>query len=111
MTDLISLLHAASGLIILTEAHRRFEAARLTCSGLTRRQRASQVLHVAAWLLLAFPATLAVFAPVITIAGPPICWRGLSVDMVTPPSTVDVLVLAGFAALVMRDWLERACTR
>ena len=111
MIDPISLLHAVSGLIILAEAHRRFEAARLTCSGLTRHQRASQVLHVAAWLLLSFPATIAVFAPITSIVGPSICWTGLSIDMVMPPSTVDVLVLSGFAVLVVRDWLERACTR
>ena len=108
MTDTISFVHAASGLIVLTEAHRRFEAAQLTSASLSRRQRALQALHVVAWLLLAFPAVVAVFAPLITIAGPPICWRGLSIDMVTPPSTVDVLVLGGFAVMVVRDWLENS---
>ena len=108
MTDLIPFIRATSGLIVLAEAHRRFDAARLTCAGLSRRQRVLQVLHIVAWLLLAFPAVVAVFAPIITIAGPPICWRGLSIDMVTPPSTVDVLVLGGFAVMVVRDWLEKS---
>jgi len=111
MTDMTPLLHATSGLIVLAEAHRRFDAARLTCASLSRRQRALQALHVVAWLLLAFPAVVAVFAPLISVAGPPICWRGLSIDMVTPPSTVDVLVLGGFAVMVVRDWLDSPCTR
>ena len=106
MTDLIAIIYAVSGLIVLAEAHRRFDAARLTCASLTRRQRVLQALHVVGWLLLAFLAVVAVFAPIVTIAGPPICWRGLSMDMVTPPSTVDVLVLGGFAVLVVRDWFD-----
>ena len=107
MTTLLSAVHAIAGLIILAEAHRRLEHARPAESGLTWGQRALQALCVVAWLLLAFAAVCAVVAPVLVIVGPPICWRGISLDMTGPPSISEVLVLAGFAGLVVRDWLER----
>ena len=106
MTNLVLFIHALSGLIVLAEAHRRFEAAQLTCASLTRRQRALQALHVVGWLLLAFPAVAAIFAPIISVAGPPICWNS-PVDVLAPPGAADVLVMAGFAVMIVRGWLDR----
>ena len=107
MTAIISIIHATAGLIVLAEAHRRLELAHPAISGLSRRQRGLQVLCVLAWMLLAFAAVCAVMAPVLVLAGPPVCWRGISLDMTNPPTISEVLVLTAFAGIIVRDWLER----
>lgn len=107
MTTLIYIIHIVSGLIVLAEALYQLESSRPTVSGLTWRKRADQALCAVAWILIAGGAGWAVAAPMMDVAGPPICWSGM-LFRIGQPETGEVFVLAGAAAIVLHWWALRA---
>lgn len=107
----MTMIYTVSGVIVLSEALRRLEYARLSRFRMLGRCRASQALGVAAWLALASVAACATFAPLLTVERGVICWSGWQLDIAAPPSISEVLALGGAAGVVLREWLERPMTR
>lgn len=102
----LEILHAISGLIVLSEALRCLERARPAGGGLDWRRRAAHAVAVLAWLTLAASAGFALFLPLLSALGPPICWAGLTIEF-GQPSWPSFLLLLGAAGVVLHGWLER----
>lgn len=101
---LLTTLHAIAGLIVLAEALNKMERCDPLKRGLTPRQRVVDGLKALAWLLLALGAAGALAAPVLLSLGIntlPTHWLRLE-----QPTLDQVLVLLGFAVLIVRTRLK-----
>lgn len=100
MNTVLQLLHVLAGLIVLAEALNKMERTDPLAPGLPARRRLVEWLKGIAWLLLGLGASGALAAPVLTSLGIhslPSHWLRLE-----RPTLAEVLVLAGFAVLIVR---------
>lgn len=100
MSTILQLLHCFAGLIVLAEALNKMERTDPLAPGLSWRQRCVDGLKALAWLLLGLGAGGAIAAPMLTALGIhdlPTYW--LRMDQ---PTLAEVLVLVGFAVLIVR---------
>lgn len=102
----MTIINAMAGLLVLAEALRCLEHASPVKAGMTRKQYGMQTLGVLAWLAIASSAAIAVAGPLLSVAGPPICWGGIAMAIGQEPTLAEVLVMVGAAGVVVRDWLE-----
>lgn len=97
---LLQVLHVLAGIVVLAEALNKMERTDPLAKGLTPRQRVVDGLKALAWLLLGLGAAGAPAVPVLRLLGIdhlPAAW--LHMDH---PTTDQVLVLVGFAVLIVR---------
>lgn len=101
MSGLLQVLHIVSGLIVLAEALNKLERCHPLTSGLSVRERWVDGLKAAAWFLLALGAGGAVAAPML-LAGGVQAQQAAELLRLERPTLAEVLVLAGFATLIVR---------
>ncbi|MCB4365396.1 hypothetical protein KIH07_16760 [Hydrogenophaga taeniospiralis] len=102
MSTTLQIVHALSTLVVLAEALNKLERAQPLACGLSPRERLVDALKAAAWLLLALGAAGSLAAPVLLALGLP---AGDAVGMLARlerPTLAEVLVLSGFATLIVR---------
>lgn len=92
--SILDLLHWLAALIVLAEGLNKLERVNLFCAGSTPRERCSDVLKVVAWMLLSLGSAGAVVGPFLPALGP------------FSPGLGEVLVMVGFATLVVRTRVE-----
>lgn len=100
MTTFVQFLHWAAGLIVLAEALNKLERTTPFAPGLTNHARLVDGLKAAAWTLLALGSAAAVFSPVLGELG--VHTRASQVVLHQSPSMAEVVVLMGFAVLIIR---------
>lgn len=97
MTNFLQILHWAAGLIVLAEALNKLERTTPFAQGMTNHDRLVDGLKAIAWTLLALGSAVAVFSPAFGV-------NALASQMVLhqSPSMAEVIVLMGFAVLIIR---------
>jgi hypothetical protein len=98
---ILQLLHVAAGLVVLAEALNKLERCDPLAPGLSRHQRVVDSLKAAAWALLALGAGGAVASPLL-LAGGVQAQQAAELLRLERPTLAEVLVLAGFAVLIIR---------
>lgn len=100
MESLLSILHWIAGFVVFAEALNKLERCAPLAKGLRPRERLTDALKALAWLMLAMGAAGALITPTMT-------FFHIEVEphrfLFHPkPSLDDVLILAGFATLIVR---------
>lgn len=98
---LLQILHIAAGLVVLAEALNKLERCHPLAPGLSPRDRLVDSLKAAAWFLLALGAGGAVAGPLL-LAGGVQAQQAAELLRLERPTLAEVLVLAGFATLIVR---------
>jgi uncharacterized iron-regulated membrane protein len=98
---LLQILHILAGLVVLAEALNKLERCHPLASGLSARERWVDAHKAAAWFLLALGAGGAVAAPLL-LAGGVQAQQAAELLRLERPTLAEVLVLAGFAVLIIR---------
>lgn len=101
MSTLLQALHVLAGLIVLAEALNKLERCAPFAPDLSARQRVVDSLKAAAWFLLALGAGGAVAGPLL-LAGGVQAQQAAELLRLERPTLAEVLVLAGFATLIVR---------
>lgn len=101
MSTVLQIVHAIAGLIVVAEALNKLERTNLISRGISNRQRAAEALKALAWILLALGAAGSLAAPVLLAIGVPADAGGV-LSRLERPTLAEVLVLAGFATLIVR---------
>jgi hypothetical protein len=101
MSTVLQFLHMLAGLIVLAEALNKLERCAPFAAGLTLHQRVVDGLKAAAWFFLALGAGGALAGPLLQAAGlhPADVTEILRMEK---PTLAEVLVLLGFAVLIVR---------
>ena len=98
---LLQILHIAAGLVVLAEALNKLERCHPLALGMTAHERVVDALKAAAWFLLALGAGGAVAGPLL-LAGGVQAQQAAELLRLERPTLAEVLVLAGFAVLIVR---------
>lgn len=101
MNTFMQMVHALAGLIVVAEALNKLERTDLLCRAAGTRQRIVDALKAIAWMLLALGAAGSMAAPVLLAMGVPPDAGG-QLARLERPTLAEVLVLAGFATLIVR---------
>ena len=100
----LQLLHIVAGFIVLAEALNKLERTSPFARGMTARRRIVDGLKALAWLLLALGAGGAMAAPILLAIGVP---SGTGTfTRLESPTLAEVLVLTGFAVLIVRTRIK-----
>lgn len=102
---LLQTLHIAAGLVVLAEALNKLERCHPLAPGLTAHDRLVDGLKAAAWFLLALGAGGAVAGPLLLAGGVP-ARQAAELLRLERPTLAEVLVLAGFAVLIVRTRIK-----
>jgi hypothetical protein len=105
MIDLLQILHACAGVVVVAEATNKLERTAPLAPGLRPRDRLVDGLKSFAWLMLAMGAGGAVAAPFLIALGVP-ADAGSVLSRLTRPTLAETLVLCGFATLIVRTRLK-----
>ena len=97
MTNFLQILHWAAGLIVLAEALNKLERTTPFAQGMTNHDRLVDGLKAIAWTLLALGSAAAVFLPALGVNT-----RASEMVLHQSPSMAEVVVLVGFAVLIIR---------
>lgn len=101
MSTTLQILHALAGLVVVAEAINKLERTSVLQRGMTARERCTECLKAIAWFLLALGAAGSMAAPVLLAMGfPPDAGGHLA--RLERPTLAEVLVLTGFATLIVR---------
>jgi hypothetical protein len=101
MSTALQILHALAGLIVVAEALNKLERTDILLPGRSVRQCCVDALKAIAWMLLALGAAGSLAAPVLLALGVPPDTGGMLARL-ERPTLAEVLVLTGFATLVIR---------
>lgn len=101
MNTALQILHAIAGFIVVAEALNKLERIDILHPSLCTRQRLVDAIKAIAWMLLALGAAGSLAAPVLLALGVP-PGTGGSLARLERPTLAEVLVLAGFATLIVR---------
>lgn len=101
MNTFMQLVHALAGFIVVAEALNKLERTNILCASISPRQRVVDALKALAWILLALGAAGSMAAPVLLAMGVP-PEAGGQLARLERPTLAEVLVLTGFATLIVR---------
>lgn len=97
----LQVVHALAGLVVVAEALNKLERTDILARGIGARERCVAVLKAIAWMLLALGAAGSLAAPVLLAMGVP-GDAGSTLARLERPTLAEVLVLSGFATLIIR---------